>query len=96
MKDGVGGLDEFCLADGADVNVVGSTISIVFTRAAGLVAPCCYVQDTDGTFSNVVPFDFMLIGGADNCVVTNLVNGVANDETMPDGTSGFKFSKTGM
>jgi len=93
-KDAIGGLDEFCAAGGADVNVAGPTISIVFTRDAGLPVPCCYVQDTDGRFSIIAPFDFVEVGGAGNCVVTNLLNGTPGDEGAAQ-TSGFSFTKTG-
>ena len=93
-KDGVGGLDEFCLAQGADVSVTGSTISIVFTRAAGQPVPCCYVQDTDGRFSTAGSFDFVLLGGANNCTVSNLLNGAMGDEGAGH-TGGFRFTKTG-
>ena len=94
VKDGLGGLDEFCLANGADVNVAGSTISIVFTRAAGQPIPCCYLQDTDGRFSVVAPFDFVLLGGPANCVVTNLLNGTMGDEGAAQ-VGGFMFTKVG-
>ncbi|MFQ5430643.1 MAG: hypothetical protein ACE5E1_10070 [Phycisphaerae bacterium] len=93
VKDGLGGLDEFCLPDGADVTVTGSSISITFTRSAGQVVPCCFVQDTDGRFSTVSPFDFVEVGGVNGCVVTNLLNGVAGDEGAAQ-TSGFSFTKT--
>ena len=96
-KGTIGGLDEFCAFGGADVSVTGSTISIVFTRAAGLPVPCCYLQDTDGRFSIVPPFDFVLLGGANNCTVSNLLNG-ATFPPADEGdahTSGFGFTKTG-
>ena len=93
VKDGVGGLDEFCLADGADVNVTGATISIVLTRPVGEPIPCCYVQDTDGRFSVTAPFDFVEVGGSGNCVVANLLNGVLGDAGVPQ-TGGFRLTKS--
>ena len=87
-------MDQFCLAQGAVVNVTGSTISLVFTRTGGQPIPCCYVQDTEGRFSVVIPFDFVEVGGSGNCVVTNLLNGVMGDEGIAQ-AGGFMFTKTG-
>jgi len=93
MADGIGGLEEFCADGGATVDVSQATITVTWVRPAGATIPCCYVQDTDGTFSNMAPFDFHLLGGDADCVVSNLANGVAGDETAAF-ASGFRFSKS--